>query len=331
SVAHLAGAMGKPVWLLNAQPGDWRWFGTSDRTPWYPSMRIFRQPVAGDWHSVIVEVGQALRTEASFPSQTSNPVTDDMPDVRMAPLDPTAQAKGIDLLGAVAETRFGIVQHVPDGTPASIAIRWYGDYLTPHLEVVGAAIRRGSTVLELGSGVGMHALAISAKIGDEGHLLAWEGDPRLRKLLRQNLVANRVRNATPLRGEVAAAGESPSRVDGQPAFAGVDALRLETLALLKCGDAIDAEAVLLSAQETLWRLRPAVFAHTRDAATALRIGRGLRDQGYRCWYLQVPLFDSANFDQRRENVFGGRTAHAVWAVAEESDPQPVTDDLREIE
>ncbi|MEO8975614.1 MAG: glycosyltransferase family 9 protein, partial [Casimicrobiaceae bacterium] len=42
SVAHLAGAMGKPVWLLNAQPGDWRWFGTSDRTPWYPSMRIFR-------------------------------------------------------------------------------------------------------------------------------------------------------------------------------------------------------------------------------------------------------------------------------------------------
>ncbi|MCA8003456.1 tetratricopeptide repeat protein [Burkholderia metallica] len=62
STAHLAGAMGKPVWLLNRYDTCWRWFiGRSD-SPWYPKvMRIFRQPVAGDWGTVMVEVADALR------------------------------------------------------------------------------------------------------------------------------------------------------------------------------------------------------------------------------------------------------------------------------
>jgi tetratricopeptide (TPR) repeat protein len=60
AVAHLAGALGKPVWLLNRFVSEWRWMlGRSD-SPWYPSMKIFRQPLPGDWGSVICQVADEL-------------------------------------------------------------------------------------------------------------------------------------------------------------------------------------------------------------------------------------------------------------------------------
>ena len=61
SVAHLAGAMGVPVWLLIPFVPDWRWqIGRAD-SPWYPSARLFRQPKAGDWGTVMQRVSLALR------------------------------------------------------------------------------------------------------------------------------------------------------------------------------------------------------------------------------------------------------------------------------
>jgi hypothetical protein len=52
-VAHLAGALGKPVWLLLQYAADWRWMDGRDDSPWYPTMRIFRQQRPGDWTTVL--------------------------------------------------------------------------------------------------------------------------------------------------------------------------------------------------------------------------------------------------------------------------------------
>jgi tetratricopeptide (TPR) repeat protein len=60
SVAHLAAALGKPVWLLNRFAGGWRWLRDRDDSPWYPSMRIFTQPQRGDWSDVLNRVAVAV-------------------------------------------------------------------------------------------------------------------------------------------------------------------------------------------------------------------------------------------------------------------------------
>jgi tetratricopeptide (TPR) repeat protein len=60
AVAHLAGAMGKPVWLLNRFDTCWRWLLDREDSPWYPTMRLFRQPRFGDWPSVIRRVTDEL-------------------------------------------------------------------------------------------------------------------------------------------------------------------------------------------------------------------------------------------------------------------------------
>ena len=60
SIAHLAGALGRPVWLMIPTVPDWRWLDEGRGSPWYPTMRIFRQTVRGEWQDVIKAVGAEL-------------------------------------------------------------------------------------------------------------------------------------------------------------------------------------------------------------------------------------------------------------------------------
>jgi tetratricopeptide (TPR) repeat protein len=66
SLAHLAGALGKPVWVLLSQVPDWRWMLERDDSPWYPSARLFRQTRRGDWAPVIERVRDALGATGNF-------------------------------------------------------------------------------------------------------------------------------------------------------------------------------------------------------------------------------------------------------------------------
>ena len=62
AVGHLAGALGRPVWLMLAAPSDWRWLLDRADTPWYPSMRLYRQPRPGDWTGLVNHVAAALKS-----------------------------------------------------------------------------------------------------------------------------------------------------------------------------------------------------------------------------------------------------------------------------
>lgn len=64
AVAHLAGAMGKPVWILLAHAPDWRWLQERSDSPWYPTARLFRQRSRGQWDDVLAQVREALHALA---------------------------------------------------------------------------------------------------------------------------------------------------------------------------------------------------------------------------------------------------------------------------
>lgn len=72
--AHLAGALGRPTWLLLQFSADWRWLRDRADSPWYPTMRLFRQPRPGDWDSVVAAVSRALNSpEALTPYRPLSP------------------------------------------------------------------------------------------------------------------------------------------------------------------------------------------------------------------------------------------------------------------
>jgi ADP-heptose:LPS heptosyltransferase len=60
AVAHLAASLGKPTWVLVSYAPDWRWLYDRSDSPWYPSVRIFRQKTPGDWVTVIQQVTEEL-------------------------------------------------------------------------------------------------------------------------------------------------------------------------------------------------------------------------------------------------------------------------------
>ncbi len=61
AVSHLSAALGRPTWImLNQYAVDWRWLLGQDSSPWYPTARLFRQPIRGDWHSVTNKISQYL-------------------------------------------------------------------------------------------------------------------------------------------------------------------------------------------------------------------------------------------------------------------------------
>jgi len=60
AVAHVAGAIGRPAWLLIPYRPDWRWLLDREDSPWYPTMRIFRQTTRGDWPPVIARAASEL-------------------------------------------------------------------------------------------------------------------------------------------------------------------------------------------------------------------------------------------------------------------------------
>ena len=329
SVAHLAGAMGKPVWLMLPRPAEWRWMEDRDDSPWYPTMRLFRQRERGDWADVVDRIKVALQArvreasanaskneERDVPSGAARGAA---PPIARLPRESPGHRPG---LSAVAETRHGIVQYLPDEPIVGDAIGWYGEHLQAQLDLLCGLIPKGATVVEVCAGMGYHALPLSSAIGPEGHLVLVEPRVKLQQILRQNLTANRASNVTLMRGTLD--GGASVRTET------IDQWQMERLDWLKLNDGMSAATVIDGAAETLWRLRPRLFVGAPDAQALASLAGRLSEFGYRCWRMESSLFSSGNFNGRDRDIFVGGTALALVAIPEEVDFRAPLDGCVEI-
>jgi hypothetical protein len=156
-------------------------------------------------------------------------------------------------------------------------------------------------------------LFLSAAVGAEGHVFLYEPRPVMHQILRQNLGANEIRNVTLMRRALGRVRQ----VESAGAAETIDELRLTRLDWLKVMDAAVALDVLEGAEETLWRLRPCLFLAAMDSEHLAQLAEHAQGHSYRCWKLEITLYDVGNFNRRDADIFDGRTALAMLAIPEE--------------
>jgi hypothetical protein len=186
-------------------------------------------------------------------------------------------------------------------------------------------IKPGSWSLDANCGYGAVSLFLANAVGSSGHVIAYEDDPLLHQVARQNLGANRVRNVTllsrSLRGAPVIASPretvASSRIRGAGTCDTVDALRLSRLDWIMINSRSIAASILEGASQTLWRLRPWLYAAIESDEELRELARVARDHGYQPWHFGAPLFRADNYNRRTDDIFSGRQMQGVFCVPEE--------------
>lgn len=315
SVAHLAGALGQPVWVLVSRPADFRWMQDRTDSPWYPTMRLFRQQERGRWDGPISELADALqRLAAAAPAEQLTGRANYPLAPAPTPLPPLSHR--LPGLSALAETRYGMLEYLPDQPVVGPSLAFYGEHLQLQLEEVLRRCPTDSSIVHVGGGVGQDVLALSTQVGAGGHVIVYEADVRRRQLLAQNMSYNQVTNVTVL-PRVPLGSQADSSDLG--AMESVDDLRLDQLHWLIIDDEVSAGVALDGASETIWRARPLLLIRVRNSSAMHAVAEKARSYGYFCWLVETPFYSSENFNRWEEDIFCGKTAIALVCAPEETD------------
>ena len=341
SVAHLAGALGIPVWVAVSFPADWRWLMGRDDSPWYPTMRLFRQGKAGDWAGVFAEIQVAAEKMAAEKSgQGTGGKTRGTRGTRSPASCPgqEAQTHGVVPDPTRGDSRLLLdqghvrVKHCRYGPMAYLAtdqyigqsLDRYGEFSEGEVELLRQIIRPGWTVVEIGANMGAHTVFLAKATGSLGRVLAFEPQRVIFQILCANLALNGLSHVETFH---AAAGQQPGtitvpRLDytarqnsggvslGSHAAGEavqqmtIDGLNLPACHLLK----IDVEGmegeVLAGAEQTIRRWRPVLYVENDRPEKSAALIRQVLGLGYRLYWHLPRLFNPHNYFGVTENIFG---------------------------
>ncbi|MBW4694264.1 MAG: FkbM family methyltransferase [Lyngbya sp. HA4199-MV5] len=221
AVAHLAGALGKPVWTLLANVADWRWLRDRDDTPWYPTMRLFRQEREGDWDGVFEQVRKALiggegRQEAEGRGQKGREERGERREER-GERRKAEEAETLSELKTQNSKLKTPTPHTPHPTPLigfnqlqtcrhgtflynrndlyiGRSLELYGEWSEGEVSLFQPLIQPGDVVVEVGANIGTHTVFFAKAVGAKGRVLAIEPQRIVFQTLCANLALNSITN-----------------------------------------------------------------------------------------------------------------------------------------
>jgi FkbM family methyltransferase len=308
SLAHLAGALGVPVWLALSKVPDWRWGMQGETSPWYPTMRMFRQTALGDWTGVFEQMAAALLKE----HHTLRPKRPE--EFRLA-------SSGFNRL---ARTRHGPLVYNRHDTYIGRSLAELGEFSEGETDLFRQIIRPGATIVEAGANIGTHTIVLARLAGEGGFVHAIEPQRLVFQTLCANVALSSLAN---VRCHQAAAGERAGTIVVPPLdfnrpnnFGGlslgsheqgdrVPVITVDSLALPRCEFLkVDVEgmelAVIRGAAETIRRCRPILYVENDRADRSPALIEAIQALGYTLYWHLPPYFSKNNYYGNTQNMFG---------------------------
>ncbi len=305
--AHLAGALGVPVWLALQFVADWRWQVTGDTTPWYPSMRLFRQPKLGDWTSVFERIAAELMSQ--------------QPTIRLK--TPHERVIATSDFNRLTRAKYGLMLFNRNDRYIGRSIELYGEFSDEEVEVFRQIVRPGDVVVEVGANIGAHTLPLAKQVGDSGMVHAFEPQRMVFQTLCANIALNGLKNVIcrweavgDVRGTINVPQLDCARLnnfgglslqtnaDGEP----VPVTTIDSLNLLRCNflkaDVEGMElSVLRGAQQTIAKFRPVLYVENDRPEQSSALIEYLMSLGYVLYWHRPFLFNPRNAFQNTHNEF----------------------------
>jgi FkbM family methyltransferase len=349
SVPHLAGAIGSQVWMGLSISPDWRWLLEREQSPWYPSMRLFRQQKLGDWQEVFQRIAAALEERLAI-QITSTEVPSSATDLaaRQESLRVPLLASDFNTL---MRTRHGVMLFNRNDIYIGRSLELYGEFSAEEIDLICQFVRPNDVVVEAGANIGTHTVPLAQAVGSQGLVYAFEPQRVVFQTLCANVSLNSLSNVICRQQAVgAAAGEivvplldaratlnfgglglgTYQRGERVP-VATIDDLALPACRLMK----IDVEGmeidVLKGAAETIQRLKPVLYVENDRADLSSHLIEHLQLLGYRLYWHTPRLFRAANFFGNQENAFANIVSVNMLCLPESVEtPDAISKNLRPI-
>jgi FkbM family methyltransferase len=340
AVAHLSGALGKPTWTLLPAIPDWRWLLNREDSPWYPTMRLFRQSQPSDWAELFTRVTTALQTALSHshPSflpdrrstETSLPIhRSTHPPIHPPPSPSPPPLISLPGSNRLKQCRHGVFLYNPNDQLLGRSLDLYGEWSEGEIKLFQSLIQAGQTVVEVGTGLGAHTIFLANAVGLQGRVLAFEPQRLVFQSLCANLALNSLTNTFPSAIALGDRAGLLSGIDlaqslnrliegGRYSLESVQVATLDSLAIAQCqfikfNVGTRLLPVLQGAAQTLQKTTPILYVVSDRPSPPIDALAYLQAIGYSLYWHCPPLYNPDNFCQNSHNVFDSATLNNVLA------------------